>query len=147
MLYLAADHGGFELKEHLKRFLAEGGIEFKDMGAHKLDPEDDYPDFAVPATLEVAKNEAGNRAILICRSGVGEVIVANKFKGVRATLSWNVKHASKSRAHNNTNVLALPGDYISKQEAEEIVAEWLTAKFSRKERHVRRLSKISDIES
>lgn len=146
MLYLAADHGGFELKEHLKSFLKEGGVEYKDMGAHKFDPDDDYPDFVVPAVLEVAKNDAGNRAILICRSGVGEVIIANKFKGIRATLSWSVEHAAKSRAHNNTNILALPGDYISKKEAEEIVAEWLTAKFTKEERHVRRLSKISDIE-
>lgn len=146
MLYLAADHGGYELKEHLKSFLTKGGVEYKDMGAHKLDPNDDYPDFAVPAVLEVAKNDGGNRAILICRSGVGEVIVANKFKGIRATLSWSVEHAAKSRSHNNTNVLALPGDYISKKEAEEIVTEWLTAKFSKEERHVRRLGKISDIE-
>ncbi len=146
MIYLAADHGGFELKKHIKKHLTLEGFDFEDVGAHEFDANDDYPDYAIDAANKVSENPDENKAILMCRSGVGEAIVANKLKGVRATLSWDVKHAKMSREHNDTNVLALPADYISKEQAEQIINTWLDTKFSNEERHERRLRKILEVE-
>lgn len=144
MIYLAADHGGFELKKHLSQFLESEGISFTDLGNTELDPADDYPDFAFPAIKEVLKAPSENFAILTCRSGTGEVIFANRFHGIRAVCSWTPEHAQVSKEHNNSNVLALPADYVSKDGALQIVAAWLSAKFSEDERHIRRLQKIED---
>lgn len=146
MIYLAADHGGFNLKEAIKKILNEVGIEYIDAGAHKLTPEDDYPDFAIPAVKEVSKDPHNNKAILSCRTGTGEVIIANKFVGIRASISWNVKHAKKAREDEDANVLCLPADYISVDEAKDIVGTWLNTEFSGAERHVRRLEKIKEID-
>ncbi|MBI2414833.1 RpiB/LacA/LacB family sugar-phosphate isomerase [candidate division WWE3 bacterium] len=146
MLILAADHGGFELKEHIKKVLGAKGLEIFDAGNTKLNPADDYPDFVEKAVLKLKEDLVENKAILFCRSGSGEVIVANKFPGVRATLSWSSPHAAKSREHNNTNVLAIPSDYITEQETEVIIDTWLATPFSQDTRHVRRLQKITDIE-
>ena len=144
MIYLAADHGGFELKKHLLEFLKVGGYEVSDLGNSEFDPADDYPDFAIKAIREVLKNPSEAKAILACRSGTGESILANRFHGIRATNSSNVEHAKMSREHSDTNVLALPADYIDSATAEEIVSVWLSTKFSGDERHVRRLKKIED---
>lgn len=146
MIYLAADHGGYNLKEEIKKGFDEAGISYEDLGAHKLTPDDDYPDFAIPAAKKVSEDPENNKAILICRSGTGEVIVANKFPNVRASLSWNVEHAKKSREHENANVLSLPADYISSDEAKEIVGSWLNTDFSNADRHKRRLQKIAQVE-
>lgn len=146
MIYLAADHGGFKLKEALKKDFDNVGLEYQDMGADTLDPKDDYPDYAIKAAKKVSENPETDKAILMCKSGTGEVIAANKFNNVRATLSWNVEHAKKAREHNNTNILALPADYISEEEAKEIVGNWLNTDFTEEERHVRRLKKIGDVE-
>lgn len=145
MIYLAADHGGFNLKEAIKQVLDEVGMEYVDAGAHKLDPEDDYPDFAIPAVEKVSEDPENNKAILACRSGVGETIVANKFPGVRGCVSWEVQHAIKSKQDDNTNVLALPADYISIEKALDIVGAWLDTDFSNEERHIRRLEKVAEI--
>lgn len=147
MLILAADHGGFEIKESIKNVLQSKGIDVWDAGDKKLDPTDDYPDFVKNAISKLKENIKENRAILFCRSGSGEVITANKFTKIRATISWNVEHAKKSREHNDANVLAIPADYITQKEALEIVEAWLNTPFSGDERHVRRLKKISDIEN
>lgn len=145
MIYLAADHGGFKYKNKLKKHLDETPYEYKDVGNHEFDKTDDYPDFAKRAVEGVLEDPEKNKAILFCKSGTGEVITANKYKGIRATISWNVKHAEKSREHNNTNVLAIPADYISFKKAKKIIDAWLDTKFSNKERHVRRLNKIKDL--
>lgn len=146
MIYLAADHGGFNLKESIKQILDEVGMEYVDAGAHQLDPKDDYPDFVVPAAIKVAEDPEKNKAIFACRSGSGEVIAANKIPGVRATISWDVQHAIKSREHNDANILALPADYIATDKALDIVGAWLDTDFSKDERHVRRLNKIAELE-
>jgi RpiB/LacA/LacB family sugar-phosphate isomerase len=147
MIYLASDHGGFELKNHIKQSFDTVGIAYEDVGAHELDPNDDYPDYAKLAASKISQNPTDNKAILICRSGVGEVIVANKFNNVRASLSWNEEHAKKSREDDDTNVLTLPADYISKEEALNIVGTWLNTDFSNEERHTRRINKIKEIEN
>ncbi len=146
-IILASDHGGFELKEYLKKFMETAKIDVVDMGPFKLAKEDDYTDYVVPAMQELRKNVKRNKAVVICRNGVGVSITANKFLGVRAVLSWDPKHAASARADDDTNVLALPADYISKELAVEILGTWLGTNFSNEERHKRRLQKLEEIEA
>lgn len=146
MIYLGADHGGYRLKEHLKKVLSKQKREFKDLGALRLKPEDDYPDYAAKVAQQVSKNPMGNLGILICRSGQGVCIVANKFKGVRAALVWNTSEAKVSRTDDMSNVLCLPSDYISPHAAENIMDAWLETEFSTHFRHMRRVKKIAAIE-
>ncbi len=146
MIYIGADHGGFKLKEQLKKFLAKKKLEFSDLGAKNLKVGDDYPDYAKLVAKKVSQNPLQNVGILICRSGQGVCIVANKFEHVRAALVWNTKEAEMSRTDDMTNVLCLPSDYISNKEAEKIVEVWLSTPFSTEARHMRRVKKISDLE-
>jgi ribose 5-phosphate isomerase B len=145
-IYITSDHGGFELKTSIQKFLAVSGAPIVDAGPKEYDPEDDYPDMVIAAMKKVTKDPA-NRGIVVCRNGVGVSIVANKVKGIRAVLSWNPEHAASSRSHNDTNVLALPADYISQETALEIVSAWMGTEFEKnEERHNRRLQKIADFE-
>lgn len=146
MLYIAADHGGFKLKEELKKFLKREKIKFVDEGAAKVNPNDDYPDFARLVAEKVGKNSKKDIGILICRSGQGVCITANKFSGVRAGLVWNPAEARASRNDDMTNILCLPSDYITVEAARSIVKNWLSTPWSKEERHVRRITKISQIE-
>ena len=143
-IYLGSDHAGYKLKEQIKDFLDELGYKYVDVGNLKLEPEDDYTDFA----YEVAKNVAktNGRGILICDSGVGVCIVANKIKGIRAVVGYNVRIAKMSRVHNNTNILCLGQDYINLDKSKKIVQTWIETDFSAGKRHQRRLEKISKIE-
>ncbi len=142
MIYLSADHGGFELKCQLLRHLEFRGFEVEDVGNLNYDEQDDYPDYAVKAVAKVLEDPDGNRAILACRTGVGEVIIANRFKNIRATLSWTKEHAKIAREKNDSNVLSLPADYLNIQEAQEIVDTWLATGFTHEDRHMRRLKKV-----
>lgn len=146
MLYLAADHRGFKLKEVIKKIFATRGVALEDCGAENLDPNDDYVDFAVAAGEKIIQNISENRGIFICGSGHGMDIVANKFKGVRAALCWNARVAKQSREHDDANVLVLPTDWLDEATTEEIVTTWLGTEFSNEERHMRRLEKIKEIE-
>ncbi len=146
MIYIGADHGGFKLKEHLKKFLASEKLEFKDVGANSFKKDDDYPDYAGKAAREVSKNPISNVAILICRSGQGVCIAANKFAGVRAALVWNTQEAKMSRSDDMTNVLCLPADYISPHMAENIVDSWLATPYSSEVRHMRRVKKVGELD-
>lgn len=145
MIYLGADHGGFVLKEQIKNWLTEWNFEFQDLGAKKLDSQDDYPDFAKLVATKVAK-EAGSFGILACRSGEGEAITANKIKGIRAVVVWEPKIAAASRNDDDANVLCLPADYIASDEAKETIHVFLTTPFANEERFERRKGKIKDIE-
>ncbi|MEK7149992.1 MAG: RpiB/LacA/LacB family sugar-phosphate isomerase, partial [Patescibacteria group bacterium] len=108
MIYLGADHRGYDLKESIKKFLTENGQSFEDMGNFKHDPNDDYTDFAKLVAGKVSQNPETDKGILICGSGVGVDITANKFKDVRSALVDDIKTAKQSRAHDDTNVLSLP---------------------------------------
>ncbi len=141
VIYLGADHGGFTLKEKIKVYLDKKGIAWQDLGNVKFVPTDDYPDFVFPVAQAVAKNHQA-RGIVICRSGVGACIAANKVKGVRAVNVDSVKVAEMSRRHNNTNVLCLGADYVSFNLARQIINRWLKVPFAGG-RHARRLRKIS----
>lgn len=145
MIYFGADHGGYELKEVIKQFLAENNLTFEDLGADNLNPQDDYPDFIIPVAQKVASNP-NSLGIILGRSGNGEAIAANKVKGVRAAVCLNEQMAKKSKEHNNANVLSLGADYISMDEAKNIVKVFLDTPFSNEERHVRRIEKIKKLE-
>jgi len=140
---IAADHGGYKLKELLKKHLKDRGIEVKDFGAHSLDKADDYPDFAFPAAKSVSQGES-DAGILVCTSGIGMSIVANKVKGVRAALAMDPESARSARSHNNANVLTLPGDgKVSEDVAIKIVDIYLDTNFEGG-RHQRRVGKIHE---
>lgn len=146
MLYLGADHRGFLLKESLRAYLSKQEYEVEDLGAFEFNIDDDYPDFAAAVAAKIAEAPSFNRGILICGSGHGTDMVANKFKGVRAALCFNRKVAAQSREHEDANILVLASDWLKESEAKDIVAVWLEVQFLGEERHIRRLKKITDIE-
>lgn len=146
MIYLGADHRGYKLKESLKIYLKELNFEFEDLGALEIVPDDDYPDYSIKVAQKVSQNPKENLGILICGSGIGVDIVANKFKDVRSGLIFNPEQARMSRNDDNTNVLSLSADFIEQDLAKEIVRIWLETPFSWLERHARRLEKIKEIE-
>jgi glycine hydroxymethyltransferase len=142
-LGIATDHGGMKLKEGLTANLKAKGIAVTDCGAHVCDPSDDYPDFGAELAGAVARGEL-DCGILICRSGVGMGIVANRFHGVRAAVAGTPELAKASRDHNASNVLVIPADYVAAEKIDGIVDAWLGTPFSGDPRHVRRLVKIED---
>lgn len=144
MIYLGADHRGFELKEKLKIFLAGLDYEYEDLGASIYNKEDDYPDFAKLVGEKVAENPE-NRGILICGSGVGIAVAANKIKGVRAGTILKPEQARAAVNDEDLNVLALGADYLTEDQAKEIVRTFLETKFSGEERHKRRIWKLSHL--
>lgn len=146
MIYIGADHGGYKMKEQLKKFLKKQKLEFVDLGSKTLKKDDDYPDYAKLVAKKVSQNPLQNIGILICRSGQGVCIVANKFKHVRASLVWNSSQAEMSRNDDMANVLCLPSDHITQKEAETISKIWLNTPFSSDIRHIRRIKKISALE-
>ncbi len=139
---IGADHGGYEIKEKLKATLTRQGHRVTDVGTRSGEPCD-YPEFAYRAALEVSLGRA-ERGILVCKSGMGMCIVANKVKGVRAALSRDVASAKLSRAHNDANILVL-GAQDLEDDAETVVAAWLEAPFE-EGRHKRRVDQISALE-
>lgn len=143
MIAIGSDHGGYELKEELKKCLEEEGLEYKDYGAFSTDRVD-YPLIAKEVSKAVATNEC-EKGILICRSGYGMAMVANKFKGVRSAPCFCTRAAQFSRLHNNTNVLSLGADYVTVDEAKDILKTWLGTEFEGG-RHQERLDLVSDIE-
>lgn len=140
---LASDHAGYELKEDIKRFLQESAHEVIDVGTFDKEPVD-YPDFGRPAANLVARGEV-QVGILVCGTGVGMCVVANKTKGVRAVLVSDVYVAAQSRRHVNANCLVLGGQVIGKGLAREIVRVWLETPFDGG-RHARRIEKIRELE-
>jgi len=142
MIYLGADHRGFQLKEEIKKFLAEKKYQFEDMGNFAYDPNDDYTDFAKLVAQKVSEKPKEYKGVLMCGSGVGVDITANKFRGVRSALADDVATAKQSREHDDTNVLSLPADEINFELAKQILETWLTTPFSNGEKYKRRIGKI-----
>ena len=144
-IILASDHRGFQLKEELKKYLLEGGYTVADAGATEQNPDDDYPDFAYPAALMVMEN-AENRGIFLCGSGMGMDVVANKVKGIRATVAYSQDSTVHARTNDDINVITLAADTLSFEEAKERVTLFLTTSFNPEERYTRRLAKLATIE-
>jgi RpiB/LacA/LacB family sugar-phosphate isomerase len=142
-LAIGSDHAGYELKEQLKKYLAGRGFRVDDMGPYSPEPVD-YPDFGSQVAALVCSGKAG-RGILICGSGIGMSITANRFPGVRAALCLNPELARLSREHNDSNILVLAARFTEPAVAEEITRVWLDTAFSGDERHARRLAKIDSL--
>ncbi len=143
MYIIASDHGGIELKESVKKFLESRGIEVRDLGTMNSDSVD-YPDYGEKVGRAVSRGEA-EKGILICGTGIGMSIVANKFPGVRAALISDEFTARMSKEHNNANIIVMGGRVSSDEEASAMVGAWLDARFEGG-RHERRLEKIAQIE-
>ena len=144
-LALGADHGGFSLKEALAPCLKKLGYKVRDMGAHNLDPEDDFPDFACRVAEVVASGEAW-RGIVICGSGVGACVAANKVPGTRASVCHDTYSARQGVEHDDMNVLCLGARIIDMELAKNLVAEFLKARFFAQGKYQRRLDKVLSIE-
>ncbi len=138
-LFIASDHGGYKLKSAICKWLLGLGFEVVDLGTDSKEPVD-YPEYAKKLCEKVLKE--GGRGILVCGTGIGMSIVANRFKGIRASLCSDEFSARMSREHNDANVLCLGGRVIGEELAKSIVNIWLNAKFSGEERHKRRIANI-----
>ena len=136
---IASDHAGFEMKEKLVNLLRQLGYEPDDLGAPTADPSD-YPDYAHPVAHAISSGKA-KRGVLLCGSGIGMDIVANRHPHVRAALAWNAEIAQLSRKHNDSNILVLPSRFMSEEEAERSLRTWLETDFEGG-RHERRVEKI-----
>ena len=144
MIALGADHGGYKLKEEIKKYLSESGIEYKDYGTDS-EERTDYPIYAKKVAQAVQSKECEG-GILLCRSGYGMTVVANKFKGIRAASISNEEAAKFAKADDDINVITLGGDYLTINEAICIIRNWLATEF-KGGRYAERLEMINDIES
>jgi len=142
---VAADHGGFPLKADIIALLQQDGHQVMDLGAHEFEPGDDYPDFALAVGQAIQRGQA-ERGILICGSGVGASIAANKLRGVRAAVCHDTYSAHQGVEHDDMNVLCLGARIVGVELARELVRAFVCARFSGEERHVRRLAKVKAIE-
>jgi len=144
-IYLGADHRGYHLKEKIAKWLFENKYKFSDMGADYLDKEDDYTVYAERVASMVADNE-GSKGILLCGSGVGVDVAANKFDRVRASIGKSAKQVKAGRNDDDMNVLVIASDFTKEKEATEMVKTFLETKFDRLSRHKRRIEDIKRIE-
>jgi len=154
MIYLGSDHGGFSLKKEIMKKLDGLRYEYVDLGNKSLDPEDDYTDYSFAVAERVAEEYDGSlpwkdavKGILFCRSSAGVVIAANKVKGIRCASAFDEVSAKKSREHNDSNILALSGDWLKPNEAIKVLMIWLKTDFSDEKRHIRRINKITEYEN
>ena len=143
MLALGSDHGGFELKEHIKKYLDEKGVEYKDFGCYD-ESSVDYPDIAKAVCKSINDGESEN-GILVCGTGIGISIAANKIDGIRAAHCHDVYSAEMTRRHNNSNVICMGGRVIGRELAFKIIDAWLGAEFEGG-RHQTRIDKIHELE-
>jgi len=159
MVYLGSDHGGFDLKEKIKKWLTATGFAWEDMGNTIYDKDDDYPTYAFLVAQKVVEEEKTTgkvyptpwkerpKGVLCCRTAAGMVIAANKVAGARAYATSNPKKAMKSRLHNDSNIIALSADWLEDYQAKKLIQAWLETEFTGEERHVRRLKMIEEYES
>ncbi len=141
---IASDHAGYTEKEAIKQQLAQMGVEYEDFGTDSADVSVDYPDFAERVGHAVVNGEA-ERGILVCGTGIGVSIAANKIPGVRAALAWNAETARLARTHNDANIVAVGARTTSPETIHEIVASYLSHEFAGG-RHARRIEKIAELE-
>lgn len=143
MIALGCDHGGYRLKEKIKKYLDEKQMDYKDFGTMN-EERTDYPIFAEAVAKSIQSKEC-DKGILICKTGVGMVLVANKFKGIRCAVCSDEAVAKQAKEHSNINILALPAEYVSITKAVPIIRMWLAAEFQ-EGRYAHRLQMIKDIE-
>lgn len=141
-IVLASDHGGFELKNKLFKWLKEHKFEVLDLGNTVFDPKDDYPDYAAAAAEYISEGKA-DRGIILCGSGVGACITANKFKNVRASVCHDTYSAHQGVEHDNMNVICIGARIVGENLAVDILNSFVNAKFQTEERFLRRLEKLN----
>ena len=144
-IHIGSDHAGLELKAALIEYLESKGHSVTDYGPFEFDAVDDYPDFCIPASIATVA-DPGSLGIVLGGSGNGEQIAANKVKGVRAALAWNVETAQLAKEHNNANVVGIGGRMHSIDECKRIIDAFIETPFSNDERHIRRINKITKYE-
>lgn len=147
VIYLGADHRGFELKETIKQFLKDEGYEVADMGSTEKVEGDDYVDFAKAVAEKVSSDPVQARGVLLCGSGMGMDVTANKFRHVRSVLGFSTDQVFDARHDDDANVLSLASDFLTENDAKEIVKIFIKTPFGNEERYRRRLEKIADIEN
>lgn len=145
-IFLGADHRGYQMKENIARWLYELNYEFEDLGALSLDPTDDYVKYATEVASLVAKRP-GSKGVLLCGSGVGVDVVANKFDGIRSSIGKSVLQVKAGRNDDDMNILVIAADYTTEKEAKGMLIAFLETKFDGKERHERRIEDIEKIEA
>lgn len=143
MIVIASDHRGYKMKEEIKKYLDDNNIVYKDYGGFS-EERLDYPEKAKAVALDIQNGKA-EKGILICGTGLGMSIAANKFKGIRCTVCYNVETAKFARKHNDSNILSLGAEVVSISQAIEILRTWLATEFEG-ERHERRIDMIKEIE-
>lgn len=146
IIYIGSDHNGFYLKGELKESLVNSNFKVEDDGDSKLDPVDDFPVFASKVVNSILSSQDEDpRGILICGSGQGMVMAANRFKGIRACLAWDVESARSSRNDDNSNIICIPARILKDKSSFSIVQTWLTTPFANSSRFVRRLNEMDDL--
>ena len=146
-IYIGADHRGFKLKEYIKKFLLDKAYQVTDVGAASEVIDDDYTDYAGAVAKKISEDPVGGKGIVICGSGFGVDIVANKFPGVRSALPMSTDHVYQARHDDDVNVLSLAADFVGDEEtAAKIVMVFLSTPFAKEEKYSRRLKKIASIE-
>ena len=145
-IYLAADHAGFKLKEEIKKYLLAKNYTVEDEGAFSLEKNDDYPIFIAKAAEKVGRQQ-DSLGIVFGKSGTGEEIVANKFKGIRAALGFSEENVRLARQHNDANILSLGAEFENLENAKKLTDVFLNTPFSNEERHKRRIEEIKEIEN
>lgn len=146
MIFIGADHRGFDLKVKISKWLAGRGYEFEDVGAYEYDRSDDYADYGISVAQKVAVNPSSFRGIVMCGSGVGVDIAANKVKGVRCGLGFEVDQVYAARKDDNINVLALAADNLTEEESYALLEKFFETDFVSSDKYLRRLEKISRYE-
>lgn len=141
-VFIAADHRGFDLKNKILEYLHEKNIRIEDLGTYQIDPLDDYPDFASKVAQAVLQNPKEYLGIVICGSGVGVSIVANRFPGIRCALGFRNDQVAHSRTNDHINVLSLPSDYIDFETTKELVDTFLQTPINPLEKYLRRIEKL-----
>ena len=142
---IAADHGGFELKEKLREYLRQAGVEVVDFGAKDMDKDDDYPDYVIPLARAVARGSV-ERGVAVCGSGVGASVAANKVEGVRAAVITDVFSAHQGVEDDDMNIVCLGGRVVAEELAKDLVKAFLGANYVPNVRHKRRLDKVRELE-
>lgn len=152
MIYLGADHGGYELKEKVKQWLTEWNEEFQDLGAHEHDPEDDYTDYSHLVASKVNEENDPSKSwqeqvkgVLLCRSGGGMLIAANRYPNVRGNYVFDEVSSKHGRNDNDCNLISLAGDWVDDQNAKAAIRAWLDTPHSTEERHHRRVEALNDV--
>lgn len=141
-IYLGSDHGGYEAKEEVKKWLEGLKKEVVDMGAHELDSDDDFVEYGEAVASKLEEND-GDMGVLFCRNGVGMSVVANRFSGVRGALGFDIEQVRKARTDDDVNCLVIPADYVKLDMIKDMVKVFLETEYHGEERYERRIAKMS----